>query len=157
MWDECSASRRLRLCAILLLLCPQPPPNPPSPTPPPPGCPSEELYDLHVAAKLFASPHFDPARERLAAALLAMLLSRCYVAAHESLADTLFGLAAANWSAWHLTFLPAFVEAWLPCASASDKAALLTQFGSADLGANDFERALLAFLNDAAYLERTCS
>ena len=35
-----------------------------------------------------------------------MLLSRLYRAAQDELGDTLFALAAANWSEWHLSTLP---------------------------------------------------
>jgi len=51
-----------------------------------------------VATKLYSSPLFRPAWAPLAEALLAMLLSRLYTAAQDDLSDSLFALAAANWT-----------------------------------------------------------
>lgn len=51
-----------------------------------------------VATKLYSLPLFRPAWAPLAEALLAMLLSRLYTAAQDDLSDSLFALAAANWT-----------------------------------------------------------
>lgn len=51
-----------------------------------------------VATKLYTLPLFRPAWAPLAEALLAMLLSRLYTAAQDDLSDSLFALAAANWT-----------------------------------------------------------
>lgn len=109
-----------------------------------------------MATRLYGLPAFQPARAPLASSLLSMLASRLYGGAQEALADTLFSLAAANWTEFHLSTLPRFVEARLAPAGLgpSEQAALLELFGQADLQAHSFERALLAFLNDAAFYER---
>ena len=74
--------------------------------------------------------------------------------AQEPLLDTLFCLAAANWSVWHLSFLPSYVEAHLLFAGPSERQALTALFGASDLDAATFERQALAFLSDAAFYER---
>ncbi|KAI3429302.1 hypothetical protein D9Q98_005397 [Chlorella vulgaris] len=119
----------------------------------------EELFELQVATKLFSHPAFQPARGPLAAALLGMLVSRLYGSAQDALGDTLFSLAAANWTELHTHILPRFVEARLAPAGlgASELGALLALFGQADLDAHSFEKALLAFLNDAAFYARTAA
>lgn len=61
---------------------------------------------LQVATRLYSLPLFQGARAPLAACLLGMLLSRLYRSAQDELGDTLFALAAANWSEWHLSTLP---------------------------------------------------
>lgn len=179
-----------------------------------------------MATRLYTLPLFQAARGPLAACLLGMLLSRLYRAAQDELGDTLFALAAANWSDWHLSILPGrrrrLVLAWRaarlqpghlhgmarsyaprllrPAAQVqvrgaqslrsmhgglalahvlshrlltlgapagvvdtrlsglgpSERAALLALWGGADLDAHSFERRLHAFLNDAAYYERSC-
>ncbi|KAL4856758.1 putative sphingolipid transporter spinster 2 [Chlorella vulgaris] len=119
----------------------------------------EEVFELQVATKLFSHPAFQPARGPLAAALLGMLVSRLYGSAQDALGDTLFSLAAANWTELHTHILPRFLEARLAPAGlgASELGALLALFGQADLDAHSFEKALLAFLNDAAFYARTAA
>eukprot|EP00887_Chlorella_sp_A99_P000228 scaffold13.g228.t1 len=114
----------------------------------------EELYDLQVATRLYASRAFEPARGRLLAALLALLCSRCYGGAAEALADSLYGLAAANHTAWLTAALPAFLERHMGALGAGERAGLAGLFGAGDLEAGAFERAALAFVNDAAFYER---
>ena len=113
-----------------------------------------------VAAKLYSLPAFQLVRAPLAASLLAMLVSRLYRGAQDDLADSLFALAATNWSEFHLTVLPQFVGGRLAQGGGvgpSEHSALLALFGAADLDAHSFERSLLAFLNDAAYYERAAA
>lgn len=64
---------------------------------PTPHAPPTSLL-LQVANKLYTLPLFRPAWAPLAEALLAMLLSRLYTAAQDDLSDSLFALAAANWT-----------------------------------------------------------
>lgn len=112
-----------------------------------------------VATKLFSLPLFEPARPPLAAALLALLTSRLYGGAQEALGDTLFCLAAANWTDFHASVLPRCAETTLAAAGLGpgERCAALAHWGQADLGAHSFERALLAFLNDVAYWERAAA
>lgn len=67
---------------------------------PPPILPPSHccLPAPQVATKLYSLPLFRPAWAPLAEALLAMLLSRLYTAAQDDLSDSLFALAAANWT-----------------------------------------------------------
>ena len=60
-------------------------PHPPAPAP-------------QVATKLYSLPLCQPAWAPLAEALLAMLASRLYTAAQDDLSDSLFALAASNWT-----------------------------------------------------------
>ena len=46
------------------------------------------------------------------------------------------------------------LESRLGGVGGSERSALAALFGSADMEAHSFERALLAFLNDAAFYER---
>lgn len=110
-------------------------------------------HPLQVATRLFSLPLFQPLRAPLAEALLGALASRLYGAAQDDLSDSLFLLAASNWSEFHLSVLPRVIEQRLPGAGPSERAALVGLFGAADLDAHSFEHKLRLFLNDYAFLE----
>lgn len=87
-------------------------------------------------------------------------LSSCPQAAQADLSDTLFALAASNWSAFLLATLPAFVDGWVAPAAGlgpSERGALLALWGAADLDTHSFEQRLRLFANDCAYLERAAA
>ena len=107
-----------------------------------------------VATHLYSSPHFQAAHAPLLHALLSMLAGRCHAAAQSDLVDTLFGLAAANWSEFHLVLLPGWADRHLGGLGPSERQALLAHYGAGDLDGHSFERAALAFANDCAFLER---
>jgi len=65
----------------------------------------------------------------------------------------LCSVAAANWSDFHLSFLPRFVEHRLSRLGPSEQQALLGLFGAQDLDAPTFERQALAFMNDVLFYE----
>ncbi|PRW61041.1 Tubulin-folding cofactor B [Chlorella sorokiniana] len=113
----------------------------------------EELYELQVATKLYSLPLFRPAWAPLTEALLAMLLSRLYTAAQDDLSDSLFALAAANWTEFLLGLLPRFVDGWLPGLGGSERAVLLSTLGQSDLDAHAFETKLRLLVNDAVFFE----
>ena len=78
--------------------------------PPLPPHPRSRLAS-QVVTRLYASPLFAPAREPLVAALLSMLCARLYTAAQPDLVDTLYALAAANWTDFQLSLLPRWADA----------------------------------------------
>ena len=63
-------------------------------------------------------------------------------------------MAAANWSDFHLSFLPRFVEHRLARLGPSEQGSLLGLFGVADLDASTFEKQVLAFMNDVLFHEQ---
>ncbi len=105
-----------------------------------------------MGTHLYSSPFFDPYRRRLFNALLTLLLSRLYAPVHLDLIDTLYGLAAANWSDFHLMLLPAYVEGQLGALGPA-RGQLLGGFGMGDMGAAAFEAKMSAFANDVAFLQ----
>lgn len=110
-----------------------------------------------VATKLYSLPLFQPLRAPLAASLLAMLVGGLYRGAQDELVDSLFSLAAANWSDFHLVLLPQFVDQRLGRVGGAERASLVALFGHSDLEAHAFEEHLRRFLNDASYFERAAA
>ena len=111
------------------------------------------MYDLHVSVQLYSTPFLEGRRVELMGHLLVMLCSRLYTGCQDQLIDTLFSIASTNWSCWHLSFLPAFVERHMAALGPSEKQGLRALFGTTDLDASAFEKAVLAFMNDALYAE----
>jgi hypothetical protein len=113
----------------------------------------EELYDLAVAVKLYAHPLFQPHKAAVAEALLLILLSRLHTGAQEGVSDTLYAIAASNWSDFLLTFVPAFSERQLAVLGPA-KVAVVGALGVGDMGGAEWDTRLLAFLNDAWYYQQ---
>lgn len=118
----------------------------------PAACPRQATVWQLLSTRLCSSlPRPPPPAPR---SVRAAPLPRLHAAAAPDLVDSLFSLAAANWSAFHLDFLPTFLDAH-PAGAAlgpSERAGLLALFGGADLEAAAFERQVLAFANNAAFL-----
>jgi hypothetical protein len=113
----------------------------------------EALIDIQSRSKIFWKPSFSRWKDLTMESTLTMLLTRMYTGAQESLIDTLYQLAAANWSHFLLSFLPAFAEKNLAGLGARG-AELAAGLGSADMDALAFEKGVLAFVNDALYWEK---
>jgi hypothetical protein len=112
----------------------------------------ENLFQWQAASKLYCRSWFEVWKEVLMDSILRMLLCRMYTAAQDDLIDTLYGLAAANWSAFHFVFIPRFIERRMEIIRprAAEIAAI---FGVSDMRPSAFESALKGFLNDALYWE----
>ncbi|KAL4527441.1 hypothetical protein Ndes2526B_g08872 [Nannochloris sp. 'desiccata'] len=113
----------------------------------------ETLIDIQSRSKLFWKPYFSGWKDLTMESILSMLLTRMYTGAQESLIDTLYQLAAANWSHFLLSFLPAFAEKGLAGLGARG-AELAAGLGTGDMEAWAFEKGVLAFVNDAIYWEK---
>lgn len=112
----------------------------------------ENLFQLQLASKLYWRSWFDYRKENLMDSIMRMLMSRMYTAAQDDLIDTLYGLAASNWSTFHLGFIPCFIERRMKVLRprAAEIAAI---FGVTDMGPSDFESAVKGFLNNTLFWE----
>ena len=116
----------------------------------------EELFDLQSVSKLFWKPYFSAWKEALLDSILAILLTRMYSGAQDYLVDTLYALAASNWSEFLLVFMPAFAERRLAAKLGAARAQeLVANVGVTDMEASTFEKAVLSFVNDAICIEKS--
>jgi hypothetical protein len=113
----------------------------------------ETLIDIQSRTKIFWKPYFGGWKDTTMESILSMLLTRMYTGAQETLIDTLYQLAAANWSHFLLSFLPAFTEKVLAALGARG-AELAAGLGTGDMEVWAFEKSVLAFVNDAIYWEK---
>jgi hypothetical protein len=113
----------------------------------------EELYEVQVATRIYASPHFGGSAATLAGFLLDMLGSRLYWAAQNELVDTLFALATTDREGFHRTALPGFLARRLSAAPAEVREGLVMAVGPVR-DAHAFEREVLVLINDFAYWEK---
>jgi hypothetical protein len=113
----------------------------------------ETLMDIQSRSKLFWKPYFSGWKDLTMESILSMLLTRMYTGAQESLIDTFYQLAAANWSHFLLSFLPSFAEKGLAGLGARG-AELAAGFGTGDMEVWAFEKGVLTFINDALYWEK---
>jgi hypothetical protein len=108
----------------------------------------EALIDIQARSKLFWKPYFSGWKDLTMESILQMLLTRMYNGAQESLIDVLYQLAAGNWSLFLLQFLPEFAE------KVPRGAELAAALGTGDMEPWAFQKAIIAFVNDAIYWEK---
>lgn len=115
----------------------------------------DEVYQIQVVSKGYWRPDVAPLRDSLIDSLLILLMSRMFTA-QSQLIDAIYILASSNWSSFLLEIFPGFVETRLRDLGARGPELVATHFGFRDpRGAGDFERAMLAFVNDATFWRRS--